>query len=181
MPSPIGHALAGVAAGFLIRRVGSAPVYSSQPTGLAMQHLLLDRRLIVFALLGTLPDIDFLFGLHSAYTHSVGAIVVVAAVACLRARKDGAAVVLALASAYGSHVLLDWLGSDTVAPLGVMALWPISNDFFLSDRRWFMSVCREFWLLSCWWHNALGVTREILVLGPLAFGAVYLESRRTTR
>ncbi len=95
--------------------------------------------------------------------------------------RKGLLFTLALAAAYGSHVLLDWLGSDSVAPIGVMALWPISSDFFLSDRRWFMSVCREVWQVRCWWHNAAGVTREILFLGPLAFGAVYLAGRRPDR
>jgi len=181
MPSPVGHALAGVAAGFLVRRIGP-----TQPSGRAAgarlsRHLLSDRQIIVFALLGTLADIDFLFGIHSAYTHSIGAILVVAAVGSLQAQGRGPLFALSLAAAYGSHVLLDWLGSDSVTPIGVMALWPISSDFFLSDRRWFMSVCREYWLVQCWWHNALGVTREILFLGPVAFGATYLAAIRSDR
>lgn len=143
--------------------------------------LLSDRRVVGFALLGALADIDFLFGVHSAYTHSLGAILVVTAAGSLQARGRGPLFALALAAAYGSHVLLDWLGSDSVAPIGVMALWPLTSDFFLSDRRWFMSVCREYWLLKCWWHNALGLTREILFLGPLAFGALYLAALRPDR
>lgn len=181
MPSPVGHALAGVAAGFLVHRIGSTRASSRAAVGILSRTLLSDRRIIGFALLGTLADIDFLFGVHSAYTHSLGAILVVTAAGSLQARGKGLLFTLALAAAYGSHVLLDWLGSDSVAPIGVMALWPISSDFFLSDRRWFMSVCREVWQVRCWWHNAAGVTREILFLGPLAFGAVYLAGRRPDR
>ena len=140
-----------------------------------------DRRIIAFALLGMLADIDFLFGAHSAYTHSVGAILVVAVTASFGRKRWRTPVTLAVAAAYGSHVLLDWLGSDAVAPIGVMALWPLSTEFFLSDREWFMSVCREYWLMRCWWHNAWGVTREILILGPLAAGVVYLTSYRSDR
>jgi len=181
MPSPVGHALAGVAAGFLVRRVGATPTSNRATGGTLLRELLSDRRIIGFALLGTLADIDFLFGVHSAYTHSLGAILVVTAAGSLQTQGKGRLFALSLAAAYGSHVLLDWLGSDSVAPIGVMALWPFSGDFFLSDRRWFMSVCREYWLMQCWWHNAVGVTREILILGPLAFGAVYLAGLRSDR
>ena len=173
--------MAGVAAGFLVRRVGSRRAGSREAGRILSRNLLSDRRIIGFALLGTLADIDFLFGMHSAYTHSLGAILVVTVAGSLRAKGKGPLFALALTAAYGSHVLLDWLGSDAVAPIGVMALWPISADFFLSDRRWFMSVCREYWLVWCWWHNALGVTREILIVGPLAFGAVYLAGHRSDR
>jgi len=87
----------------------------------------------------------------------------------------------AVAAAYGSHSLLDWLGSDAVAPIGVMALWPLSSDFFLSDRYWFMSVCREYWLTTCWWHNTEGVVREVLLLGPVLLAAVYFTGATVRR
>ena len=128
-----------------------------------------------------LADIDFLVGTHSAHTHSLGAIGVVTAVAGFWGRGRGPLFALALGAAYGSHVLLDWLGSDSVGPIGVMALWPLSSDFFLSDRRWFMAVCREFWLVSCWGQNVIGAAREVLILGPLALGAMILARRRTDR
>ena len=75
---------------------------------------------------------------------------------------------VALGAAYGSHVLLDWLGSDSVAPLGVMALWPFSFDYYLSDQQWFLSVCRAYTVASCWRHNLVGALREVLMLGPAA-------------
>ena len=62
-----------------------------------------------------------------------------------------------------------------------MALWPFSSDSFLSDRRWFIAVCREYWLVSCWAQNILGTAREVLILGPLALGAVHLAGRRSDR
>ena len=42
----------------------------------------------------------------------------------------------------------------------------------LSDRYWFASVCRE-----CWWHNAWGLTHELLVLGSVALGAILVNRR----
>jgi hypothetical protein len=172
MPSPVGHALAGIAAGYLLG--GGAvdtPTTRSSPCLIGWKHLF-HKRFVVFGLLGILPDIDFLFGVHSTYTHSVGAIVVVGLVSGLGGRHLGSRRYLAAGAAYGSHVVLDWLGSDTVAPLGVMALWPLSSDFYLSDRHWFMAVCREYWVAECWWHNARGLIREVMALGTVTLGAI---------
>ena len=177
MPSPVGHALAGVAAGYLVGG-GEAGGHTAGRSGWSTaRQLLSDRTVIVFGLLGVLPDIDFLFGVHSTYTHSAGAIAVVGLLGGLAAKQAGVRAHLAVAAAYGSHVALDWLGSDSVAPIGVMALWPLSPEFFLSDRYWFTSVCREYWLVECWWHNAWGLTHELLVLGPVALGAIVVRRR----
>ena len=177
MPSPVGHALAGVAVGYLVGG-GAVDTLTARPSvRVTARKLLSDRRVVVFGLLGVLPDIDFLFGVHSTYSHSVGAIVVVGLLGGRVGRQAGLRAHLAAAAAYGSHVVLDWLGSDTVAPFGVMALWPLSSEFFLSDRYWFMSVCREYWLVECWSHNAWGLIRELLVLGPVTFGALVVSHR----
>ena len=45
-----------------------------------MDATLRHRTTLAFALLGPLADIDFLFGIHSRQTHSVGAALVVLAV-----------------------------------------------------------------------------------------------------
>ena len=176
MPSPVGHALAGVAAGYLAGGAAVGARESASNRWLTARKLLSDRRVVLFGLLGVLADIDFLFGVHSMYTHSVGAIMVVALCGALIRSQKRPHVAIAVAAAYGSHVLLDWLGSDAVAPIGIMALWPLSPEFFLSERNWFMSVCREYWLVECWWHNVFGLIREFLVLGPVALGAVLLTN-----
>jgi len=181
MPSPVGHALAGVAAGYFVGGPGAGGFTVAQSGWLTARKLLSDRGIVAFALLGVLPDVDFLFGVHSAYTHSVGAIVVVGLCGGFAGTRKGLRASVAAAAAYGSHVVLDWLGSDGIAPIGVMALWPLSSEFFLSDRYLFMSVCREYWLVDCWWHNALGLSRELLILGPVALGAVFVMRRRFNR
>jgi len=53
-------------------------------------------------------------------------------------------------------------------------LWPLSDEFVLSEHGWFLSVCREVWELRCWIHNAQGVTWEVVVLAPLVLAAWYL-------
>ena len=78
MPSPVGHALAGVAAGYLAGGAAVGARESASNRWLTARKLLSDRRVVLFGLLGVLADIDFLFGVHSMYTHSVGAIMVVA-------------------------------------------------------------------------------------------------------
>ena len=181
MPSPVGHALAGVAAGYLTGGVAVGQRESASTRRLTTRKLLSDRRVVVFGLLGVLPDADFLFGVHSMYTHSIGAIVVVALCGALLGPQKRTQVSMAVAAAYGSHVLLDWLGSDAVGPIGIMALWPLTTEFFLSERYWFMSVCREYWLVECWWHNVFGLIRELLILGPVALGAVLLANSLRNR
>ena len=37
---------------------------------------------------------------------------------------------LAIAAAYATHTLLDWLGTDSAAPFGIMALWPVTDDYY---------------------------------------------------
>ena len=174
MPTPIGHALAGVAAGCLAaagfdppppRRRGTRAPGRGRPRPGPF------RAAAGFALLGMLADVDLLFGIHRGVTHSVGATLVAAGVAgaCAPGRRLRAAV--AAGAAFGSHVLLDWCGADPGSPAGVMALWPWTREFYLADVQIFPRVCREYWLLDCWLHNGRAAVREILILLPLALAA----------
>ena len=168
MPSPIGHALAGMAAGCVVagpRRAFARPGH---------------WRLALFALLGMLPDADLLFGLHSMHTHSLGAAVLVGVVAALACGRADLRLGAAAAAACGSHVLLDWLGADDVAPYGILALWPLSDAYLLSDRHWFPAVCREYAEARCWLRNARGLLRELALLLPVA-AAVLLAAARAYR
>lgn len=159
MPSPIGHALAGYAAGALV---------AGRPAG----TLALDRipvRVALFAGLACLPDIDFLFHSHSTYTHSVGAVLIVTVLAALLIRRPS--LVAACAAAYGSHLLLDWLGRDTNPPLGIMALWPFSRAYYMAPVPIIEPVSRNFHWEYFWSHNLRVVGLEILIFGTLALAA----------
>ncbi|HEY8549708.1 MAG TPA: metal-dependent hydrolase [Vicinamibacterales bacterium] len=162
MPSPLGHALGGIATGWLV--CGVAGDASPRPQPL-WRNPAVRSQVLLFATLGMLPDIDLLFGIHSTYTHSVGAALIVGLAALALAGTRGARLALACALAYASHALLDWLGTDRRAPIGIMALWPFTDRFYQAELHWFMAVRREYWMTDFWSQNIAAVTREIAILG----------------
>ena len=126
------------------------------------------------AVAGAFPDIDFLLPMqHRGPSHSLGAaaLAFAASAAVLSGRfagLDRLRMAAAIALAYASHVLLDWLGADSSTPHGVMALWPVSNAFYVSGLDVFNAVERRYWLPGFWTRNALAILRELLILGPVA-------------
>ena len=190
MPTPLGHALGGVAAGCLVlagsalaaergggRQLGPVPIARRSPRSACAVGPLVSsigprRAAAGLACLGALADVDLLLGIHNGPTHSVGAALLVGAVAGALAARGRLLVAAVAAGAYGSHVLLDWLGTDPSAPHGVMALWPVTRDFYLSDAHLFLRVCREYWLPACWWHDLRAVGRELVLLAPVTLAAL---------
>ena len=142
MPSPIGHALGGAIVG----------------------HVIAPSAITFCAIAAVAPDLDFLWGRHNMETHSLFAGVVVGLAAF--AWKRDARLAIAVTVAWASHVLFDWLGSDTTPPLGVMALWPLSSEYYFSGAFFFEAISRRYWLDNFISHNVWAVTREILILGP---------------
>jgi inner membrane protein len=150
------------------------------------------RSLGTLALLGALPDIDFLVGRHSRESHSIGAVAAVGLVAWLIARRaprspravaagqshSPAVWAWACALAYASHIMLDWLGSDTSPPIGIQALWPFSNEFYQSGFFFFYAVDRRFWLPGFVSNAMVMLGWELMVLAPLAGAVCWLHGRR---
>lgn len=134
--------------------------------------------LAVCGLFGMLPDVDFLLGEHRGVTHTVGASLAVGALVAVIDRRP--AVWFAVASAYCMHVLLDWLGTDTVAPIGIMVFWPVDQTFYLSPYHLFPPVCRQFLLPDCWVGLMRAIWWELLLLGPLALAGLLRSSRQRT-
>ena len=155
MPSPIGHALGGLAVGFLLN---------------PRAHW---RLLAACAVAAALADADFLLPLrHRGPSHSVGATALAGLATYVwlklaRPRSDAGLVALVIALAYGTHVLCDWLGADSSTPRGLMSLWPFSSAFYISDLDVFHSVDRRYWLDGFWRRNAMAVAREIALLAPI--------------
>jgi membrane-bound metal-dependent hydrolase YbcI (DUF457 family) len=158
MPSPIGHALAGIAAGWIV-----APPPRDRRAMLG--------RAAGYGLVAASPDLDLLVGAHSGPTHGLGAALIAGAIAWLflRSSRSGHAVriALAIAAAYASHTLLDWLGTDTSPPIGIMALWPFSGGYFESPCHVFMAISRRYWLREFWVYNLRALAWELIILLPI--------------
>jgi hypothetical protein len=154
VPSPVGHLL------------GAAIVSQAiAPSALGL-----------CAVAGIAPDLDFLWGRHNQETHSLGAAII--AGLAVFAWKRQPRLALAVTLAWASHVLFDWLGSDTTPPLGVMALWPLSSDYYFSNAFFFEAISRRYWLDNFVTHNLRAVALEIVILGPLAL-VLWLWRKRT--
>jgi membrane-bound metal-dependent hydrolase YbcI (DUF457 family) len=120
---------------------------------------------------GLAADVDFLAGQHRAYTHSVGAVLAVFGVALLLTRgrvRDPVRLSFAIAASYASHVLFDWLGADSPAPRGILALWPLTDVHYVSRLDVFPVVSRKVLTLRAWKLNLFAAATETAILGSLA-------------
>jgi inner membrane protein len=180
VPSPLGHVLGGVAAGWLVAGRAKTGLLTerSHQSGAARDR---EGGAALFALIGAAPDLDLLFGTHSTYTHSLGAIALTALAALAWTRGRQPRLALACAAAVASHVLLDWMGSDTTPPIGIMALWPFTREFYQSPLFVFMAISRRWWLPGFYIHNGLAALREIAILLPIVtvIGILRVRSTRT--
>jgi membrane-bound metal-dependent hydrolase YbcI (DUF457 family) len=172
MPSPVGHALAGLTVHVLTARD------STERTSLGRAALMVAA--------ATAPDLDLLFRFvdgrnhHQAETHSIGAAALAAllvwAGARLRGRPRPAALGLAAGGAWLSHVLLDYAGADTHPPIGILALWPFESGYYKLPWPLFLDIGRTLeWATLR--HDALAVAWEILLLGPLLLASWRLRAR----
>lgn len=159
MPTPVGHALAGLAvAGFSADRSLPRP-----------------HHLAALILCATAPDLDLVLRFidgenhHRGPSHSVGLALLVGLIGWVL-RRFGVDLPSpwALSAAWGSHVLLDYLGIDTNPPFGEMALWPLTREFFISPLPVFYDVPRSF-TPEAIRHNLIAVSIEVAVLAPLAW------------
>ena len=177
MPTPVGHALGGLVVGLLaLRTIPRLPTRSGSPDGVDQAQRARWSRVALLAAVACLPDIDFAWGRHNMETHSIGFAMLVGLAAYAWGRSSRVAVASALAVA--THVLFDWLGSDDFPPLGVMALWPFSSEFYFANAFIFEAISRRYWLPGFVQHNLLAVLRELAILLPVAAAAYFL--RRTT-
>ncbi|HEX7087507.1 MAG TPA: metal-dependent hydrolase [Vicinamibacterales bacterium] len=191
MPSPIGHALAGLTVGLLATaaRSRTRPSRGSHAGASGLPAIVTRRNLspardvlttvpLACAAAGVAPDLDLLFGTHSTYTHSVGAVALVyVAVRLLRPQAHRVSA-LASALAWGTHLLLDWLGTDTTDPVGIMALWPFTTTHYQSTAFVFDAISRLYWIPELFiWGNLKAAAKEVLILGPFVLLAATLARR----
>jgi inner membrane protein len=169
MPTPIGHAIAGLVVNKLTRK---STVDLSEAA------------LCIF--MANAPDLDWIPGIltgrpalyHQGISHSFGISILgsllVAAAFHLTGRSFKRAFLIGLL-AYSSHLLLDFFGLDSREPIGIPLLWPLLDQTFNSPIALFLNVQHVpsdqstvqdliNGLLS--WHNLLTIVVEVAVVGP---------------
>ena len=135
MPSPVGHALAGIAVAWAADLFPGNRAWRAVPERARWYARAGGGLTLACAALAFAPDLDLLIGFHRSITHSFVSVVVVAAVAgvlAAKARLPVTRIACMCAGAWATHMLLDWLAVDPSTPRGIQALWPF-------DDRWFMS------------------------------------------
>jgi membrane-bound metal-dependent hydrolase YbcI (DUF457 family) len=171
MPSPIGHALAGMAIAW------GAEAYAGATGAKPTSARLVSRLTFACAGLAVVPDLDLLYiPIHRTATHSVTAAVlttiITAAVTGWVTGRIRWPIAIACGAAYASHILLDWLGADASRPHGIQALWPFSDRWFISPWTIFPGTERRapFSARSIW-INVKAALGEIGIMGPVAYAA----------
>lgn len=178
MPSPIGHALAGVIAAWTADLVPGDRRWRTAPATASWGARAGNGLTLACAALAAAADADLLLptGLHRAFTHSVGAVLAViimaAAVTGWVTRKQTIVVRVALmcGAAYATHVLLDWMAVDDTWPYGIRALWPFSRAWSISGWDLFPGTARRALLSrASLLENARAFAWEIAILVPIAW------------
>lgn len=186
MPSPVGHAIAGLTTAWIAERVLRKVRLQPDPTRGFETARWLPLACVVAAVA---PDLDLLISSHRTYSHSIGAAMVVGLGTCLmwtirskfrvkgqRSHPAATVVALTIATAYFTHIVLDWLGKDSSVPPGMMALWPISANFYLSGLDLFPEISRRYWRPSEFIvGNLQSIAWEIAILGPVAAVAFWIR------
>jgi hypothetical protein len=168
VPSPVGHALGGA----IVAVAALRPWRGDSGLGRAGSGWLVVAAAVA-------PDLDFAWGRHNQETHSLGAAIIAGLIVLAWKRQPRLAIAVMLA--WTSHVLFDWLGSDTTPPLGVMALWPLSNAYYFADAFIFEAISRRYWLDNFITHNLWAVASEVLILGPILAAVMALRWRARRR
>lgn len=170
MPSPIGHVLSGASIALAADQLGRVRGTSlgGRTTGAEFK-----TALVACVLLATLPDADLLYPpIHRAFTHSVGSTILVTIVATVVTGwvtgRRSLAFGMLCGIAWGSHALLDWLGADPNPPRGIKALWPFSDQWFISGWDIFRGTeRRRVFTLASMLYNARTIAQEIAMLAPM--------------
>lgn len=173
MPSPIGHALGGLAvvwgADLLPGRRISSP-----------------RLALACAALAALPDIDLLLPIaHRTATHSLTAVAVVGLLIIVATGVTGKVttkIAVVCMVALASHLLLDWMAVDWTRERGLQLLWPFSDRWFISGWDVFRGTeRRHLFTVATLQTNLAAVSQEIAILAPVALAAWLVRVKALAR
>jgi membrane-bound metal-dependent hydrolase YbcI (DUF457 family) len=183
MPSPIGHALGGVAVAWTAELLTLRPVPA--------------RLTVACAAAAVGADVDLLFPMpHRAVTHSltaVAALIITAGVTgwvTRHVRVQGGSceryptrdhewwIATVLGAAYASHLLFDWLGVDRSPPFGIQLLWPANHQWFYSGLDIFPATeRRRFLSAASMIVNAQAIGQELMLCVPVLALLWFLRRR----
>ena len=185
MPSPIGHALAGVLTAWIADVIPGQRAWRSPPPTASWLDRAGDGLTIACAALAAAPDIDLLFAGHRTVTHSLGAVMLVGVVVGLMAARSGRPalrIALMCAAAYASHLLLDWMAVDQTFPLGLQALWPLSHGWYISGWNLFgQTERRRIFTRAVMKLNAVTIAQELAILAPFLAAAWLIRVKTLAR
>jgi membrane-bound metal-dependent hydrolase YbcI (DUF457 family) len=171
MPSPIGHALAGIAVAWTADLVPGDRAWRTAPESASWYRRAGNGVTLLCAGLAAAPDLDLAFGTHRELTHSIGAVVIVglcAAALAAGARRPVTRIALMCAAAYGSHLFLDWLGTDNYPPRGIQLMWPFNREWYISELDLFRQTARlRIFTRGPMLTNMRAVLQEIAILLPV--------------
>jgi membrane-bound metal-dependent hydrolase YbcI (DUF457 family) len=171
MPSPIGHALAGVAVAWTADLVPGGRAWRAARAPVGWYQRAGGGLTLICAGLGAAPDLDLAFTAHRTATHSLSAVMAVAVVAAAIAAGAGrpiARVTVMCAAAYGSHLLLDWLGADFYPPRGLQLLWPFNHEWYISGLDLFRQTARlRIFTRGPMLTNVRAILQELAILLPV--------------
>lgn len=190
MPSPVGHAIAGLTTAWIADRV----FRKVRPKKVRLKPDTTEDEIgrwwpLACVVAAAAPDLDLLVSSHRTYSHSLGAAILVGLCAWLvlgirskvqgqRSNPQSTTVAITIATAYVTHIVLDWLGKDTSVPPGMMVLWPISSKFYLSGFDLFPEISRRYWRPSEFIAgNLRSLAWEMAILGPFAVLAWWIRIR----
>jgi len=173
MPSPVGHALAGIAVAWAADLFPGSRGWRTAPRTAAWYARAGSGLTLTCAALAVAPDLDLMIdGFHRSITHSfvsIIAVAIVAGLAAARARLPVARIAWMCAGAWATHLLLDWLAADPSPPSGIQALWPFDDRRFMSGWDLFPGTeRRRIFSAPSIRMNLVALGRELAVLLPLA-------------
>ena len=141
------------------------------------------KTLFIFVLCSNLPDIDFLIipllrsgdmQFHQSYTHNIFFIGLVTLI-LFNVFKTGKAR-LSLFLVAVSHLVLDLIIIDPVAPVGIRVFFPLWNKLF--NFGFFPNFLRGDLGMVFSWHNLMTVALEVSLF---ALPVLYLYGTKTMR
>jgi membrane-bound metal-dependent hydrolase YbcI (DUF457 family) len=185
MPSPIGHALAGLAAAWAADLVPGQRAWRTAQEPASWFGRAGGGLTVACVALGGAADLDLLVTTHRTVTHSAGAVILVGAFAAALAANAGrpvARVALMCAAAYGTHLFLDWLSVDLSTPRGIQALWPFDGEWFISGADLFpQTERRDLWTPASMLKNVKAIVQELVILGPPVVALWLVRVKTLTR